>query len=62
MIPGPHNQGIVWNDIKIGHDFYMISVTRRDEVVEVFLTNLTEIWMETLTTEIILDKCRVINY
>ncbi|XP_076686125.1 non-homologous end-joining factor 1 isoform X2 [Andrena cerasifolii] len=61
MIPGPYKQGIVWNDIKIGHDFYMISVTRRDEVTEVFLTNLTEIWMETLTTEIILDKCRKLN-
>ena len=61
MIPGPYKQGIVWNDIKIGHDFYMISVTRRDEVIEVFLTNLTELWMETLTTEIILDKCRKLN-
>ena len=61
MIPGLYKQGIVWNDIKIGDDFYMISVTRRDDVVEVFLTNLTEIWMETLTTEIILDKCRKLN-
>ena len=51
-----------WNNIKINNDTYMVSVTQKDDTIKVFLTNLIEIWMDTLTKEIILDRCRVINY
>ncbi|KOX68851.1 Non-homologous end-joining factor 1 [Melipona quadrifasciata] len=32
-----------------------------DNTIKVFLTNLIEIWMDTLTKEIILDRCRKLN-
>ncbi|XP_076632654.1 non-homologous end-joining factor 1 isoform X1 [Colletes latitarsis] len=56
-----YKQGIIWNDVKIGNDLYMISITRRNDTTKVFLTNLIEIWMETLTNEIILTRCRELN-
>lgn len=50
----------MWNNIKINNDTYMISITYKNDIIKVFLTNLIEIWIETLTKEIILDRCRVI--
>lgn len=50
----------MWNNIKINNDTYMISITYKNDTIKVFLTNLIEIWIETLTKEIILDRCRVI--
>ncbi|KAK9301939.1 hypothetical protein QLX08_005867 [Tetragonisca angustula] len=50
-----------WNNIKINNDTYMVSVTQKDDTIKVFLTNLIEIWMDTLTKEIILDRCRKLN-
>lgn len=51
----------MWNSIKINNDTYMISIIYKNDTIKVFLTNLIEIWIETLTKEIILDRCRVIN-
>ncbi|XP_031365311.1 uncharacterized protein LOC102676318 isoform X1 [Apis dorsata] len=51
----------MWNNIKINNDTYMISITYKNDTIKVFLTNLIEIWIETLTKEIILDRCRKLN-
>lgn len=51
----------MWNSIKINNDTYMISIIHKNDTIKVFLTNLIEIWIEILTKEIILDRCRVIN-
>ncbi|XP_054009811.1 uncharacterized protein LOC128893007 isoform X2 [Hylaeus anthracinus] len=61
VISDRFKQGLVWNDITIGNDVYVISVTWRNDTVHVFLTNLIELWMETLTNENILDRCRELN-
>ncbi|XP_016913332.2 uncharacterized protein LOC107998527 [Apis cerana] len=51
----------MWNSIKINNDTYMISIIHKNDTIKVFLTNLIEIWIETLTKEIILDRCRKLN-
>lgn len=51
----------MWNSIKINNDTYMISITYKNDTIKVLLTNLIEIWTETLTKEIILDRCQVIT-
>ena len=62
MISDECKERRTWNNIKINNDTYMVSVTQKDDTITVFITNLIEIWMDTLTKEIILDRCRVINY
>lgn len=62
MISDEYKQHNTWNNIKINNDIYMVSVTQKDDIIKVFLTNLIEIWIDTLTKEIILDRCRVIIY
>lgn len=62
MISDECKERRTWNNIKINSDTYMVSVTQKDDTITVFITNLIEIWMDTLTKEIILDRCRVINY
>lgn len=54
-------KNIMWNSIKINNDTYMISITYKNDTIKVLLTNLIEIWTETLTKEIILDRCQVIT-
>ncbi|XP_015434026.1 PREDICTED: non-homologous end-joining factor 1-like [Dufourea novaeangliae] len=39
----------------------MISVAWKNDSIEVFLTNFIEIWMEILTTEIIMKRCKEMN-
>lgn len=51
----------MWNSIKINNDTYMISITYKNDTIKVLLTNLIEIWTETLTKKIILDRCQVIT-
>lgn len=51
----------MWNSIKINNDTYMISIIYKNDTIKIFLTNLIEIWIETLTKEIILDRCRKLN-
>ncbi|XP_050476387.1 non-homologous end-joining factor 1-like isoform X2 [Bombus huntii] len=61
MISDEYKQHNTWNNIKINNDIYMVSVTQKDDIIKVFLTNLIEIWIDTLTKEIILDRCRKLN-
>lgn len=61
MISDLFKQRTEWYDIKIGNDVYLTSTTRKNDITEVFLTNLIEIWFEKLSDEIILDRCKVIN-
>ncbi|XP_033338296.2 non-homologous end-joining factor 1 [Megalopta genalis] len=50
-----------WNEVNIGDNVYMISVTEKNNRIEVFLTNFIEIWMEILTDEVILKRCKDLN-
>ncbi|XP_076289279.1 non-homologous end-joining factor 1 [Lasioglossum baleicum] len=50
-----------WNGVKIGDNEYMISVTQESDRIIVLLTNLFEVWTETLTDEIILKRCKSLN-
>lgn len=61
MISDQCKQGIMWNSIKINNDIYMISIIQKDDTIKILLTNLIEIWMETLTKELILDRCKVMD-
>ncbi|XP_068977857.1 non-homologous end-joining factor 1-like isoform X2 [Bombus flavifrons] len=61
MISDEYKQHNTWNNIKINNDIYMVSITQKDDIIKVFLTNLIEIWIDTLTKEIILDRCRKLN-
>lgn len=61
MISDESKQRCTWNNIKINNDTYMVSVIQKDNTIKVLLTNLIEIWMDTLTKEIILDRCRKLN-
>ncbi|CAD1471766.1 unnamed protein product, partial [Heterotrigona itama] len=61
MISDECKERHTWNNIKINNDSYMVSITQKDDTIKVFLTNLIEIWMDTLTKEIILDRCRKLN-
>ncbi|XP_076646159.1 non-homologous end-joining factor 1 isoform X2 [Halictus rubicundus] len=50
-----------WDYVKIDDNVYMFSVTQRNDGIEVLLTNLCEIWMETLSDVIILKRCKELN-
>ncbi|XP_017889396.1 non-homologous end-joining factor 1-like isoform X2 [Ceratina calcarata] len=51
----------MWESVKIDSKDYLISVTRNDDTIKIFLTDLIELWTETLTNEIVLNKCRKLN-
>ncbi|CAK9796974.1 Non-homologous end-joining factor 1 [Anthophora quadrimaculata] len=51
----------MWSNIEINNDIYIISITQKDNAINIFLTNLIEIWMETLTHNIILQRCKALN-
>ncbi|CAK9833328.1 Non-homologous end-joining factor 1 [Anthophora retusa] len=51
----------MWSNIEINNDIYIISITQKDNAINIFLTNLIEIWMETLTHNIILQRCKTLN-
>nr|XP_031833741.1 uncharacterized protein LOC116427479 [Nomia melanderi]XP_031833742.1 uncharacterized protein LOC116427479 [Nomia melanderi]XP_031833743.1 uncharacterized protein LOC116427479 [Nomia melanderi] len=61
MIADQYKQERTWNDVKIDDKIYMISVTQKDDKLEVILTNLIEIWIEILTDEIIYKRCKDLN-
>ncbi|XP_076763860.1 non-homologous end-joining factor 1 [Xylocopa sonorina] len=56
-----YNQDVIWNNVIINNDAYLISIMQRDNGIQILLTNLVELWMETLTNEIILDRCQKLN-
>lgn len=52
-------QGRVWKSFKINDKDHMICFTEENESWKVLLTNLIEIWTETLTDEIIFREFKV---
>ncbi|XP_029175744.1 non-homologous end-joining factor 1-like [Nylanderia fulva] len=61
MIPDCCEQNMVWKNVKINDTAHMICFMKKNELWKVLLTNLTEIWMETLTDETILHKFQRFN-
>lgn len=56
-----NGQGRVWKNLKINDKDYVICFIKENESWKVFLTDLIEIWMETLTDETIFHKCQIMN-
>jgi hypothetical protein len=61
MISDYYGQGTIWRNIKINDKDHAICFTRENESWKVFLTNLIEIWTETLSDETIFRKCQVLK-
>ncbi|XP_018406719.1 PREDICTED: non-homologous end-joining factor 1-like isoform X1 [Cyphomyrmex costatus] len=56
-----NGQGKVWKNFKINNKDYMICFVKENESWKVLLTNLIEIWSETLTDESVFHKCQTMN-
>lgn len=54
-------QDRVWKNLKINDKDHVICFTKENESWKVLLTNLIEIWMETLTDETVFHKCQVLE-
>lgn len=55
-------QGRVWKNLKINDETdHIICLTKENESWKVLLTNLIEIWTETLTNETMFHKCQTLN-
>lgn len=54
-------QNMVWKNVKINDEAHMICFMEKNESWKVLLTNLIEIWTETLTDETILQKFQVLQ-
>lgn len=52
-------QNRIWKNVKINNEDHMICFMKKNESWKVLLTNLIEIWMETLTDEIMFHKFQV---
>lgn len=61
MISDYYGQGSVWRNLKINDKDHAICFTRENESWKIFLTNLIEIWTETLSDETIFRKCQTMN-
>jgi len=59
MISDSCEQNRIWKNVKINDEAHMICFTKKNESWKVLLTNLKEIWMETLTDEIMFHKFQV---
>lgn len=59
MISERCGQNRVWKNLMINDKDHMICFTKENESWKVFLTNLIEIWAETLTDETLFHKCKV---
>lgn len=59
MLSNRYGQDRVWKYLKVNNKDHMICFTKENESWKVLLTNLIEIWTETLTDETILRKCQV---
>ncbi|XP_011063054.1 PREDICTED: uncharacterized protein LOC105151197 [Acromyrmex echinatior] len=53
-----NGQGRVWKNLKINDKDYVICFIKENESRKVFLTDLIEIWVETLTDETMFHKCQ----
>jgi len=61
MISNCYGQGRVWKNLQINDKNYSICFTKENESWKVLLTNLIEIWTETLTDETMFHKCQVLR-
>lgn len=61
MISDRCGQGRVWKSLKINDKDHMICFTEENESWKILLTNLIEIWTETLTGETMFHKCQVLE-
>lgn len=59
MISDDCGEGRIWKSLKINDKDHMICFTKENESWKVLLTNLIEIWAETLTDETMFYKCQV---
>ncbi|KYN17540.1 hypothetical protein ALC57_10162 [Trachymyrmex cornetzi] len=56
-----NGQGRIWKNLKINNKDYVICSIKENESRKVFLTDLIEIWVETLTDETMFHKCQTMN-
>nr|XP_012233224.1 PREDICTED: uncharacterized protein LOC105678445 isoform X3 [Linepithema humile] len=56
MIPSCSEQGRIWKSVKIDDKDYMICFTEEKDSWKILLTDLIELWMETLTDETMFHK------
>lgn len=61
MNPDCCEQNMIWKNVKINNEAHMICCMKKHESWKVLLTNLIEIWIETLTDETILQKFQTLN-
>ncbi|KAM0737183.1 Non-homologous end-joining factor 1 [Formica fusca] len=61
MIPDNCEHNRIWKNVKINNEAHMICFTKKNESWKVLLTNLIEIWIETLTDETMLHKFQTLN-
>ncbi|RLU21695.1 hypothetical protein DMN91_006071 [Ooceraea biroi] len=61
MVSSHGEQARNWRSLEINGNAYMIRSTTENESWKILLTNLTEIWVETLTDETMLRKCQTLN-
>lgn len=61
MIPDSCEENRIWKNVKINDEAHMICFTKKKEPWKVILTNLIEIWVETLTDETIFLKFQTLN-
>ncbi|XP_046738419.1 uncharacterized protein LOC124406834 isoform X2 [Diprion similis] len=50
-----------WKDIKINSADYILSVSHSKNVWKILLSNLVEVWMETITKDVALLRCQSLN-
>ncbi|XP_046591956.1 uncharacterized protein LOC107226383 isoform X1 [Neodiprion lecontei] len=53
--------GNKWKDIKINNAEYILSVSHSKDVWKILLSNLVEVWMETITKDVALLRCQSLN-
>lgn len=55
------NQARTWNELKFGDEIYMICAIKENDKFNILLTNLVELWAETLTKDATIQRCRELN-
>ncbi|KAL6260767.1 hypothetical protein P5V15_008291 [Pogonomyrmex californicus] len=61
MISNRYGEDRVWKNLQINDKNHIICFTKEAESWKVLLTDLIEIWMETLTDETMFHKCQSLN-
>lgn len=59
MIPNCWKQDGIWKSVKIDDKDHMICFTKEKDSWKILLTDLIELWMETLTNETMFQRCKV---